>query len=116
MPNPGQVNNGAGVNGFTGPGGAETPYGAVKRLGQMTKAAPIGPTPGGNAPQQAKRAAQRGAQEPPLVSPDQAVMSAPQVPLSVAYAQAWASLATQPGASELVKRIAQEASVGTQMG
>jgi hypothetical protein len=109
VPNSGQVNNGSGVNGYTGPGGAETPYGAVKRLGQMTKAAPIGTVPGVNAPQQAKRAAARGQQEPAPVTPDQAVMAQPSVPLPVAYAQAWSAVASTPGASPLVVQMAQEA-------
>lgn len=97
------------MNGYTGPGGDETPYGAVKRLGQLTRAAPIGTAPGVNAPQQAKRAAQRGTQtEPAPVTPDQAVMAAP-VPLPVAYAQAWSAVALTPGASPLVQQMAQEA-------
>lgn len=113
MPNTGQVNNGSGVNGYTGPGGTETPYGAVKRLGQMTKAAPIGPVPGVTAPKQAKRAAARGTQtEPAPVTPDQTVMAKPQVPLPVAYAQAWSAVAADPGASPLVQQMAQEAQRG----
>lgn len=111
MPNSGQVNNSGGVNGYTGPGGVETPYGAVKRLTQLTRAAPIGETPGANAPQQAKRAGKRGQAEPPPVTPDQTVMAAP-VPLPVAYAQAWAGVAATPGASPLVQQMAEEAQRG----
>jgi hypothetical protein len=113
VPNPGQVNNGGGVNGATLPGGAESPYGAVKRLTQATRAVPIGPAPGGNAPKQATRASQQG--EPALLHPADAVAAPGQeLPPAGQYAALWAAVAATPGASPLVQQIAQEAQRGTE--
>ena len=62
MPPRGVVNNPSGVNSFSGPGGAETPYGAVKRLAQSIKMAPIGSNPALNEPRRSKKRAQQGQQ------------------------------------------------------
>lgn len=108
MPNPGQVNNSSGANGYTLPGGAESAYGSVKRLTQQTKAFPIA-TPGANAPKQATRASQQ--QEAPLAHPADAV-PAQAVSPAAQYAALWAAVAATPGASPLVQQIAQEAQSG----
>lgn len=112
MPNAGQVNNGEGVNGYTLPGGAESPYGAVKRLTQATRAVPIGPTPGGNAPKQATRASQQPEAAP--AHPADAVQPGQEMSPAAQYAALWAAVAATPGASPLVQAIAQEAQRGTE--
>ena len=113
MPNQGQVNNGGGVNGYALPGGAESPYGTVKRLTQATRAVPIGPTPGGNAAKQATRASQ--SPEPAPQHPADAITAPGQeMPPSAQYAALWAAVAATPGASPLVQMIAQEAQRGTE--
>lgn len=111
MPNKGQVNNGGGVNGATLPGGAESPYGAVKRLTQATKAVPIGPAPGGNAAKRATRASQQPV--PALAHPADAIPQG-EMPPAAQYAALWAAVAAVPGASPLVQQIAQEAQRGTE--
>jgi len=111
MPNKGQVNNGGGVNGATLPGGAESAYGAVKRLTQATRAVPIGPAPGGNAAKKATRASQ---QPQPVPAHPADAMQATDTPPAAQYAALWAAVASTPGASPLVQQIAQEAQRGTE--
>lgn len=64
MPPRGVVNNPSGVNSFSGPGGDETPYGAVKRLVQSVRAAPIGTNPAINEPRRSKKRAVSGQAQP----------------------------------------------------
>lgn len=111
MANEGQVRNPTGANGFTGPGGVETPYGAIKRLGQMTKAAPLGTIPGANAAQQATRVAQRPSPSGggPVAPQLPTTFEAPPAPYSVQVADAWAEVAATPGASPLVQKLAMQA-------
>ena len=91
MPPRGVVNNPSGVNSFSGPGGQETPYGAVKRLAQSIKMAPIDKNPALNEPRRSKNRAKQ-AQVPeqphPLNQPQ-----AQQAPLN--KAEFWSYLASQ---------------------
>lgn len=64
MPPRGVVNNPSGVNSFSGPGGTETPYGAVKRLAQSIKMAPIDKNPALNEPRRSKKRAVSGQPQP----------------------------------------------------
>lgn len=89
----------------------ESPYGAVKKLTQLTKAAPVSgaPTPALNAPRQAQRRAARGQR----VQPPQAV---PQPPQQVSYhaqlAQVWSLIANETD-DPLVREYAQRAAQTT---
>lgn len=122
MPNPGQVNNPGGVNGLYDE--SEHPYGAIKRLTQLTQEAPLaGGQQAGSEVASAQRA-QRQATRPPSPSPPRTVVASPepptlpQAPPSVqdvqqnADAATWAALATHPEASPLVQIYAQEATSG----
>ena len=95
MPN----NNPSGENGLKNHGGfgGETAYGAVKRLEESTKAAPLPTAPGVNAPKRAQRRAVKG-QQPQAPPPDPVgqVAAAPPPPAAV-----WAEVAQIPGISPL---------------
>ena len=69
MPPKGVVNNPSGANSFTGPGGEETPYGAVKRLAQSIKMAPISKNPALNEPRRSKNRATSGQTQAPEPHP-----------------------------------------------
>lgn len=69
MPPRGTVNNPDGVNSFSGPGGQETTYGAVKRLAQSIKMAPISKNPALNEPRRSKNRATSGKQAMPEPHP-----------------------------------------------
>lgn len=89
----------------------EKPHGAVKRLQQLTKAAPMSGAPVSalNAPRRLQRQATRPeapaptAETPALASPPQ------ELPRSVILADVWAALAAQDGASLLVREYATRA-------
>lgn len=102
MPNP------QGTNSFDR-FGAETSYGAIKRLTDSTKGAPLAgqqaATSALETPRRAKRRAARPDQRQPPPIPS-AAAAAPSLP---PLADAWAELAALPGASDLVKQFAQEA-------
>lgn len=97
MPRPGIANNVQGVNGLYH---REEPYGQIKRLQQMTSAAPVATPRAVNAP----RRAQRRATNPP----------APQAPppYEEELATVWMGLASLPGASPLVQEYALRAQSG----
>lgn len=97
MPAPGVPNNPAGVNGLYQ---QEAPYGAIKRLQQMTSAAPVATPRAVNAP----RRAQRRAVNPP------AQQTPP--PYEEELATVWTELASLPGASPLVQEYAMRAQSG----
>jgi hypothetical protein len=97
-------NNQNGVNGYYDVGGQESAYGAQKRLEESTKAAPMPPAPGVNAPKKSQRRATSGqAQQPapPPVSAEQQVLAAPTPPNAV-----WAEVAGIPGISPIVQEWA----------
>ena len=92
MPPRGVVNNPSGVNSFSGPGGEESPYGAVKRLAQSIKMAPISKNPALNEPRRSKKRAVSG-QEP---QPEPHPLNAPQPQGQVLdKAEFWSYLASQ---------------------
>lgn len=99
MPNPGQVNNGAGVNGLYDP---EAPYGTIKRLEQTVKATGTPSTPALSAPKRAQKAA--------VNQPAQAAQPV-QTPADyhAEVARAYAYYASLPGASPLVLEYAARA-------
>lgn len=100
------TNNPQGVNGFDG-FGRESAYGAVKRLTQATKAAPLAgdAAPALNAPRRAQRQAVRGRAQQ-QAAPPPAPASPTEVPYPVALANEWAEIAQTPGVSELVLEYA----------
>lgn len=106
-------NNPGGINQL---GSDRVPYGDAKRLATLSGEAPMSgaplATPAVNAPRNARR--QRGGQtqvtQPVAAGPPQL---APAVSYQAQLAQTWAQIAMEPGASDLVKQIAQEASVGS---
>ena len=107
MPHPGQVNNGAGVNGLYDP---EAPYGTIKRLEQTTKEVATPSTPAIQAPRRAQRAAVNGS--------SQESQSPAQTPAEYhsLIAQEWARYAATPGASPLVQEIAARAARQVNLG
>ena len=102
--------NVGGVNQFQ----RESPYGAVKKLTQLTRAAPMSgaPTPGGNAPQAAQRRAVRGQR---TAQPVAAPVAAPAAPPTVSYqaqiAEVWRALSAYTG-DPLVHEYAAKATQG----
>lgn len=102
MPNPG------GQNQFQ----RESPYGAVKKLSQLTKAAPISgaPTPALNAPRRLQKQAVRGNRTRPQATAPAPVAAAPppQVSYQAQLAEVWRNLS---GLTEdpLVQEYAQRA-------
>lgn len=89
MPNPGQANNPGGVNGLYE---SEAPYGAIKRLEQQTKQAPLPPNPALNAPKRAQKKAGKQ-QEQVVAAPP------PAAPPQMTAAQVWEQLAADPEAA-----------------
>jgi len=85
MPNPG------GQNQFQ----RESPYGAVKKLTQLTRAAPISgaPTPAMNAPQRMQRQAVRGRRaQPQSAAAPPGAAPPPQVSYNAQIAEIWRML------------------------
>lgn len=112
MPNP------SGVNSFTPPG-PEVPYGSVQENATLQRSAPLaGATEaarGRNAPRRAQRTAVRGGgAEAPTGPPPQMPGQPGQIAPQAEVAMFWQLIAQQPGASDLVKSIAQEAAGGNQ--
>lgn len=102
MPSRGVVNNPDGENGtsyFSG-FGPETAYGAVKRLTQLTQAAPI------QQPPRPRRRQQPTQPQPPS-------MPEPQLSPRAQVAAVWQALAADPDASDLVREYAARAGGGT---
>jgi hypothetical protein len=99
-------NNQNGVNGYYDVGGQESAYGAQKRLEESTKAAPLPPAPGVNAPKKSQRRAVSGQQpqQAPQPTAEQQVLAAPPAPQNV-----WAEIAGIPGISPLVQEWARGA-------
>jgi hypothetical protein len=98
------VNNPSGVNSFSGPGGQETPYGAVKRLAQSIKMAPIDKNPALNEPRRSKKRAVSGEAQPephPLNQPQ-----AQQAPLD--KAEFWSYLASVLPDDQEIQTLASE--------
>jgi hypothetical protein len=99
-------NNPGGENGtgyFDGFGG-ESAYGAVKRLTDTIKAAPIPVNPAIRAPERARKQQGQQQQAPVQPSAEQQLAAAPPTPLAV-----WAEVAAIPGISPLVAEWAQGA-------
>jgi hypothetical protein len=97
-------NNPNGVNGYFDVGGQESAYGAQKRLEESTRAVPMPPAPGVNAPKKSQRRAVKGQQpqQAPPPSAEQQLLAAPPAPQNV-----WAeALATVPGAPDYVQDYA----------
>jgi hypothetical protein len=112
MPNPGQANNGLGINSFSGPMGQKEPqYGALERLKTLTALAPPGSPAALGAPKRAKRAAVRGRKVSQPAAAPVTPASAP-APAQPTYeqqvAQFWLALASDPQASDLVRSYASE--------
>lgn len=110
MPNP------YGVNQL---GSDRVPYGAAKKMKQLAAEAPMSgapiAAPALNAPQQARQAGGQppvtpGAAPGPPANP-QPVPTEP-VSYNAQLAETWAQIAATPGASDLVKQMAQEAQLG----
>lgn len=115
MPNPGQANNGLGINSFSGPMGQKEPaYGEIERLKNLTAMAPIGSPAALGAPKRAKRAAVRGSSAAPTPAAPTAAAAAPPPPeiqhdsYEVQMRTFWQQLAADPDASPLVRQYAQE--------
>lgn len=105
MPPRGVVNNPSGVNSFSGPGGQETPYGAVKRLAQSIKMAPVNTNPALNEPRRSKKRAVSGQAQAPEPHP----LNAPQpqqAPLD--KAEFWSYLASQLPDDQEIQTLAAE--------
>jgi hypothetical protein len=108
--------NVTGVNGYTPPT-VEVPYGDAQQNAAVQKSAPLAgqaeTAHATNAPRRSQRQAARGADEPqgpPPQMPGQSDQITPQAQLAVF----WQQVAAQPGASPLVKQLAQEAAGGNQ--
>ena len=104
MPN----NNPGGENGagaFDHFGGADSAYGAVKKLQSAQSAIPIGSAPGVTAGKQATRQSQRPPQAAATVRPTAPLDLTPQA----WHTQTWAEIASDPDASDLVKQFASKA-------
>jgi hypothetical protein len=119
VPNPGQANNGLGINSFSGPMGQKEPaYGAIERLKNLTALAPPGTPAAVNAPKRSKRAAVRGKKMSAGQAPAPAVESPASAPMPAAptYEQQlmefWQEVAADPNASPLVRQYAQEVTSG----
>lgn len=106
MPSPGQVNNPGGSNSY-GAGGVEEPYGAIERRKALTRMAPPGNqavSAALNAPQRAQRKARK---KQNMELPAEPVTQ--QVPQVNMLQQFWRELATEDGASDLVREYAAQA-------
>ena len=106
MPPRGVVNNPSGVNSFSGPGGQETPYGAVKRLAQSIKMAPINTNPALNEPRRSKKRAQTGQQATP--EPHPLNQPAPQQGQPLDKGEFWSYLASVLPDDQDVQSLAAE--------
>lgn len=80
----------------------EPPYGAVKKQADLERAAPMSNVPAITAPERAKSRAVRPPK--PRRAPASPKGSLP--PYEMELAATWAEIAAQPGASDLVRRIA----------
>lgn len=101
------ANNVSGENGaghFDGFGGQSSAYGEVKKLQTAQKLVPIGSAPGITAPKQATRHSQKP--QTPSAPPPSVAVAQPDA--HAWHAQAWAALAADPGASDLVRQLAAE--------
>lgn len=107
MPNPA---------GFNGVDPVEPGYGERKQMGAMQKSAPLAgqaeTAHATNTPRRGQKQAIRGSEQqgPPPQLPGEPAQIAPQAQV----AMFWQQIAQLPGASPLVKQIAQEAAGGNQ--
>lgn len=108
MPNP------AGINAFD-KFGREDAYGAVKRLAETTRAAPLAGDASSalNTPRRMQRQAVRGGRAPMGQAAPAAPPQDPTLPYPVALANEWRELAATPGVSPLVLEMAEEAQRGS---
>lgn len=113
LPNP------SGVNGFGG-FGREAPYGSQREMESLTRAAPLPSQPALDAPRRAGRKAKRGPRAPQQPPPQVPFSPAGAPPQDFAYpmqlANIWRGVASEPGASDLVKTIAAQAIQEAQLG
>lgn len=111
-----QVPNPSGVNGFTPPG-VEVPYGDAQQNAAVQKSAPLAgqaeTAHATNAPRRSQRQAVRGAEPEHVAAPEMPGAPA-QIAPQAEVAMFWQQIALEPGASPLVKQIAQEAAGGNQ--
>lgn len=101
MPSHGVVNNPDGVNSYSGPGGEESSYGAVKRLVQSVRAAPIGKNPALNEPRRSKNRAVSG-QQPVQPHPLNEPQAQPQQDPETMKAEFWGYLASLSNDPEIM--------------
>lgn len=109
--------NVTGVNGYTPPAN-DVPYGDAEVNAAVQKSAPLAGAQetahATNAPRREQRQAVRGdATEAPVGPPPQMPGQPGQIAPQAQVAAFWAAVAQQPGASDLVKQIAQEANSGS---
>lgn len=111
MPIPGVGNNPGGDNAFSGPMGSKEPaYGVGERMKILSKIGVQAP-PGVNAPKRSQRAAKKTAktQAPQeAAAPQMVPEQAPIASYDQELVQFWGELASHPGASPLVRQIANE--------
>jgi hypothetical protein len=119
MPSPGVVNNPGGSNSYQSSQGHEEPYGAIERRKVLTRLSPMEKNPALNAPRQAQAKAVKGKPEAP-VQPhaaqaqelnDAATRGQPEQPQDP-VAQFWQMLASEKGASPLIRSYAEQAMAG----
>lgn len=86
---------------------AERKYGDVKKMQQLTKAAPMSgaPTPAVSAPEKAQYKAVHAPKKP--AKPKVSSKGTPEYPVELAAK--WAQVAQMPGVNEIVRRMAQRA-------
>ena len=83
----------------------EPPYGAVKKQADLARSAPMSGVPALTAPDRAKARAVR----PPKPRSQPATPTGSPPPYEAELAGIWAQIAAQPGASDLVLKIAMRA-------
>lgn len=93
----------------------EKPYGEVKRMKALQGSSPMvgAPTPALTTPERSQERAVQGRRSTPK---PQKAPSGGVPPYQEEIALTWLEIASQPGASDLVKRIAQRAQRGMQYG
>ena len=92
-------------------------YGAQQRNADLARSAPSAGQGAAasalNSPQRNQRRAAKGTAPAPLPQAPAAIVVPPQVPYQQVAAATWAQVAANPGASDLVKQLAQEAQLGS---
>lgn len=111
MPNPGQANNPAGINSFSGPlGETEPAYGAVEQAKVLDRAVPVGSPNPDSIPKRAQRRAVAGrggatAPAPSDIHPGGMIAADSDVQQQVF----WQAVLADPGASPLARQYAEQA-------